>query len=132
MNKPTSGPPNTEQAYKIIQELWGAAGHTPERRKCRRSTLNAISRVVPLDATQQPSGEPFVSVVHDISRSGVSFFHARPLTQGNFLIEFDVGDPARSPIIPQLLVRAIRCEPVRRLFLIGCEIVGKQRGQTDT
>ena len=50
-----------------------------ERRIAKRSPLEAILLVTPLDDDQKPMGEPFLCRTADFSSSGVRIIHTEPI-----------------------------------------------------
>ena len=88
-----------------------------ERRGAARYPLACPVVVVPIDE-QETLGEAFAAITRDISSSGISIYHTRPVHDPYLAIQWT----ERGQL--QVLVEVVRCRPVGlSLYEIGCRFV---------
>jgi len=112
--------PRDEQFPKAIAEFVAQivpemAYAGPQRRAFERYPVVTPIAVMPLGDGLEPSGEAFMAVTRNISKSGLAFACTRALTASYVAVE--IPDATREGI--QVVLSTLRCRPLRCFYEIA-------------
>jgi len=100
------------------KSYWGS-----ERRVGERHNTTVPVAVIPLGDAFQPTEDPFMGITRDISTTGVALIATRAVRSRFFAVEFT----SRFQETTQMVVRAVRCRPIRHLYEIAGPFFSKMQ-----
>jgi hypothetical protein len=92
-----------------------------EKRGYKRLSVVTPVAVMPLSESLEPSGSPFMVLARNISRSGIALVSTRSVSATCLAVELP-RDPEESL---QVVVRVVRCRPLRSFYEIAGSFVTK-------
>ena len=87
----------------------------PEKRGIRRYPVTTPVVAMPIDASFEPVGDPFMAMSRNVSGTGMAVISTRAVTTEFLAVELSTGQGERM----QLVMHVLRCRPTGRFYEIG-------------